>query len=69
MQIEDSLICVTSIGIKEREYRYKRSGIVVNRVKYNSKFYCLATLDVELLEDKITINNLHGQTLEIINYE
>ena len=63
MQVGDNLYCVTSSSAKARGNRYKGSGVVVNKVKYNSKFYCLATLDVELLEDKITINNKHGQIL------
>ena len=69
MQVGDNLYCATSSSAKARGNRYKGSGVVVNKVKYNSKFYCLATLDVELLEDKITINNQHGQTLEIIKNE
>ena len=69
MEVGDNLYCVTSSSAKARGNRYKGSGVVVNKVKYNSKFYCLATLDVELLEDKITINNQLGQTLEIIKNE
>tara|TARA_B110000008_G_scaffold236169_1_gene241343 strand:- start:7 stop:834 length:828 start_codon:yes stop_codon:yes gene_type:complete len=69
MQIGDNLYCASSKAAKARGDRYKGSGIVVNRVKYNSKFYCLATLDIELLDDKITINNEHGQTIKRINNE
>ena len=66
MQVGDNLYCATSSSAKARGDRYKGSGIVVNRVKYNSKFYCLATLDVELLEDKITLNNENGPQLNLI---
>ena len=69
MQIGDSLYCASSKAAKARGDRYKGSGIVVNKVKSNSKFYCLATLDVELLDDKITINNDHGQIIKRINNE
>jgi len=66
MQIGDNLYCTSSRAAKARGDRYKGSGIVVNRVKYQSKFYCLATLDVELLDDKITINNENGPQLNLI---
>ena len=66
MQIGDNLYCASSKAAKARGDRYKGSGIVVNRVKYQSKFYCLATLDVELLDDKITINNENGPQLNLI---
>ena len=66
MQIGDNLYCASSKAAKARGDRYKGSGIVVNRVKYGSKFYCLATLDVELLDDKITINNENGPQLNLI---
>ena len=66
MQIGDNLYCASSKAAKARGDRYKGSGIVVNRVKYESKFYCLATLDVELLDDKITINNENGPQLNLI---
>jgi hypothetical protein len=69
MQIGDNLFCASSKAAKARGRRYKGSGIVVNKVKYNSLFYCLATLDVELLDDKITLNNEYGPTLEKINHE
>ena len=69
MQIGDNLFCASSKAAKARGKRYKGSGIVVNKVKYNSLFYCLATLDVELLDDKITLNNQYGPTLEKINHE
>ena len=69
MQVGDSLYCSSSKAAKARGDRYKGSGIVVNSVKSNSIFYCLATLDVELLDSKITLNNEHGPILEKINNE
>ena len=66
MQIGDNLYCASSKAAKARGDRYKGSGVVVNRVKYKSKFYCLATLDVELLDDQITINNENGPQLNLI---
>ena len=69
VQIGDSLYCKSSKAAKVRGDRYKGSGTVVNTVKYNSKFYCLATLDIELIDDKITINNEHGQILTRIKNE
>jgi len=69
MQVGDNLYCASSKAAKARGERYKGSGIVVNKVKYNSIFYCLATLDVNLLSDKITLNNEHGPILNKINNE
>ena len=69
IQIGDSLYCNSSKAAKARGDRYKGSGIVVNSVKYNSLFYCLATLDIDLLGSNITLNNKHGPTLKIINNE
>ena len=69
MQVGDNLFCASSTAAKARGDRYKGSGIVVSKVKYNSKFYCLATLDLELLGDKITLNNQHGPILNKINNE
>ena len=69
MQVGDNLYCASSKAAKARGERYKGSGIVVNKVKYNSIFYCLATLDVDLLSDKITLNNEHGPILNKINNE
>jgi len=69
MQVGDNLYCASSKAAKARGSRYKGSGIVVNKVKYHSKFHCLATLDADLLSDKITLNNEHGPILNIINYE
>jgi len=69
IQVGDHLYCASSKAAKVRGDRYKGSGIVVNKVKYNSIFYCLATLDVDLLSDKITLNNAYGTILKKINYE
>ena len=38
-------------------------------IKSNSLFYCLGTLDVDLIDEKITLNNEHGPKLERINDE
>ena len=69
MQVGDSLYCATSKTALARGNRYKGSGIVVSKVKYNSLFYCLATLDVDLINEEITLNNEHGPILERINNE
>ena len=69
VQIGDNLHCASSKSAKVRGDRYKGSGLVVNAVKYDSQFYCLSTLDVELKDKKITINNEFGPTLTRINNE
>ena len=69
VQIGSNLYCSSSNAAKVRADRYKGSGMVVNKVKYESKFYCLATLDVDLKDEKITINNESGQILTRINNE
>jgi tRNA-modifying protein YgfZ len=69
MLIGDSLYCASSKTALARGDRYKGSGIVVSKVKYNSLFYCLATLDVDLINEEITLNNEHGARLEKINDE
>jgi tRNA-modifying protein YgfZ len=69
MQVGDSLYCTTSKAALARGDRYKGSGIVVSKVKYNSLFYCLATLDVDLIDKEIRLNNKHGPKLEKINDE
>ncbi|MDC1066229.1 folate-binding protein YgfZ [Candidatus Pseudothioglobus singularis] len=69
MQVGDALYCATSKTALARGNRYKGSGIVVSKVKYNSLFYCLATLDVDLTDEEITLNNEHGPKLERINDE
>jgi tRNA-modifying protein YgfZ len=68
MQVGDSLYCATSKTALSRGERYKGSGIVVTKVKYNSLFYCLATLDVDLINEEITLNNEHGPKLKKINH-
>ena len=69
MSVGDSLFCATSKNALARGDRYKGSGIVVSKVKYNSLFYCLATLDVDLIDKEITLNNKNGPKLEKINNE
>jgi len=69
MQVGDSLYCATSKTALARGNRYKGSGIVVSKVTYDSLFYCLATLDVDLVDDQITLNNEHGPQLKRINNE
>ena len=69
MQVGDNLYCSFSKAAKARGDRYKGSGVIVNSVKYNSIFYCLATLDIDLLDSKITLNNEHGPILKITNNE
>ena len=69
IKVGDSLYCASSSAAKARGNRYKGSGIVVNSVKFNSAFYCLATLDIDLLNSKITLNNEHGPILAKINNE
>ena len=63
LNVGDSLYCASSKSAKARGARYKSSGIVIFRIKYNSHFYCLATLEVELKDAKITLNNEQGPTL------
>ena len=63
VNLGDSLYCPSSKSAKARGARYKSSGIVIFRIKYNSHFYCLATLEVELKDAKITLNNEQGPTL------
>ena len=66
IKVGDSLYCASSKTAKARGNRYKGSGIVVNSVKFNSVFYCLATLDIDLLSSEITLNNEHGPQLNLI---
>jgi len=63
INISDPLYCASSKSAKDRGARYKGSGMVVFRIKYNSKFYCLATLDVELKDEAVTLNNEQGPEL------
>jgi len=67
--VGDSLYCASSKSAKARGARYKSSGMVVFKLKYNSNFYCLATLDVEIKDQKITLNNEQGPLLKKINNE
>ena len=69
INIGDSLYCSSSKSAKARGARYKSSGMVVFKLKYNSNFYCLATLDVEIKDEKITLNNEQGPLLKKINNE
>jgi folate-binding protein YgfZ len=66
INVGDSLFCATSKSAKARGARYKSSGMVVFKVVYNTQFYCLATLDVDLIDNKITLNNENGSLLQII---
>ena len=63
INIGEPLYCTSSKSAKDRGARYKGSGMVVFRIKCNSKFYCLATLEVELKDEKITLNSEHGPLL------
>ena len=63
MQAGDSLYCLESRSAKARGARYKSSGMVVTKVKYISKFHCLATLDLDIKDEKITLNDENGPTL------
>ena len=69
INVGDSLYCASSKSAKARGARYKSSGMVVFKLKYNSNFYCLATLDVEIQDEKITLNNEQGPLLKKINNE
>jgi len=69
INVGDSLFCSTSKSAKARGARYKASGIVVFKVKYNSQFYCLATLEVASKDEKVTLNNEQGQILKRIKNE
>ena len=62
LSIGDTLHCVDSKSAKA-------SGIVVSQVKFGSEFYCLATLEVENKDNKITINSDQGPTLIRIHNE
>ena len=66
MKIGERLFCASSKAAKSRGDRYKGSGIIVSKVKYHSLFYCLGTMDIDLLSDKITLNNEHGHQLNLI---
>ena len=69
INVGDSLYCASSKSAKARGARYKSSGMIVFKLKYNSHFYCLATLDVEIKDERITLNNEQGPLLKKINSE
>ena len=69
INVGDALFCSTSKSAKVRGTRYKSSGIVVSKVKYNTKFYCLATLEVASKDEKVTLNNEQGPILKRIKNE
>ena len=62
LSIGDTLHCAESKSAKA-------SGSVVSQVKFGAEFYCLATLEVENKDNKITINNDQGPTLIRIHNE
>ena len=62
LSIGDTLHCADSKSAKA-------SGNVLSQVKFGSDFYCLATLEVENKDNKITINNDQGPTLIRIHNE
>ena len=62
LSIGDTLHCAVSKSAKA-------SGSVVSQVKFGADFYCLATLEVENKDNKITINNDQGPTLTRIHNE
>ena len=69
IKIGDILYCATSKAAMARRDRYKGSGTVVNKVKFGPLFYCLGTMDIDLLSDKITLNNENGPQLNLIKNE
>ena len=69
INVGDSLFCSTSKSAKARGARYKASGMVVSKVKYNTQFYCLATLEVASKDEKVTLNNEQGPILKRIKNE
>ena len=62
LNIGDTLHCTESKSAKA-------SGSVVSQVKFGADFYCLATLEVEHKDNKITINNDQGPALIRIHNE
>jgi tRNA-modifying protein YgfZ len=69
INVGDALFCSTSKSAKARGARYKASGMVVSKVKYNTQFYCLATLEVTSKNEKVTLNNEQGPILKRIKNE
>lgn len=62
LSIGDTLHCAESKSAKA-------SGNVISQVKFGADFYCLATLEVENIDNKITINNDQGLILIRIKNE
>jgi len=62
LSIGDALYCAESKSVKA-------TGSVVSQVKFGADFYCLATLEVENKDHKITIKNEQGPTLKRIHNE
>ena len=62
LSISDTLHCAESKSAKA-------SGSVVSQVKFGAEIYCLATLEVENKDNKITINSDQGPTLIRIHNE
>ena len=62
LSIGDTLHCAESKSAKA-------SGNVISQVKFGADFYCLAILEVENKDNKITINNDQGPILIRINNE
>ncbi len=58
----DDLFCPSSESAKA-------CGRVVVKVKFETDYFCLATLEVAHKDDKIYLNNEQGPTLTRINYE
>ena len=69
INVGDALFCSTSKSAKARGARYKASGMVVSKVKCDTQFYCLATLEVASKDEKVTLNNEQGPTLKRIKNE
>ena len=69
INVGDTLFCSTSKSAKARGARYKASGMVISKVKYNTQFYCLATLEVVSKDEKVTLNNEQGPILKRIKNE
>jgi len=62
LSLGDTLHCAESKSAKA-------SGSVISQVKFGADFYCLATLEVENKDHKITIKNEQGPTLKRIHNE
>jgi len=69
INVGDALFCSTSKSAKARGSRYKASGMVISKVKFNTQFYCLATLEVASKDAKVTLNNEQGPILKRIKNE